>query len=115
MKNSFYILIFLSAFLFSGLNCISQDADEILAKMDKLMFSAKDRQGKVKIILTNKAGKEKIREAEMMQKGTDKRLYRYTAPESQQGIATLSLPDGVMWLYMPAFGKPKKISLLAKS
>ena len=51
----------------------------------------------------------------MKQKGTDKKLYRYTKPESQAGIATLSLPDGVMWLYMPAFGKPKKISLLAKS
>ena len=50
-----------------------------------------------------------------MQKGTNKRLFRYTAPESQEGIATLSLPGDIMWLYMPAFGKPKKISLLAKS
>ena len=115
MKIRISILALLSIFLLSGLNVFSQDADEILSKMDKLMFSAKDRQGKVKIILTNKSGKEKIREAEMLQKGTDKRLYRYTAPESQAGIATLSLPDGVMWLYMPAFGKPKKISLLAKS
>jgi outer membrane lipoprotein-sorting protein len=51
----------------------------------------------------------------MFQKGHDHRLYRYTAPESQVGIATLSLPDGIMWMYMPAFGKPKKITLLAKS
>lgn len=115
MKIRFYILVLIVAFLSSGWNLFSQDANDILSKMDNLMFSAKDRQGKVKIILTNKSGKEKIREAEMMQKGTDKRLYRYTAPESQAGIATLSLPDGIMWLYMPAFGKPKKISLLAKS
>ncbi len=115
MKIRISILTLIVSFLLSGLNVFSQDADDILGKMDKLMFSAKDKQGKVKIILTNKSGKEKIREAEMMQKGTDKRLYRYTAPEKQAGIATLSLPDGVMWLYMPAFGKPKKISLLAKS
>ena len=51
----------------------------------------------------------------MKQKGKDNRLYQYTQPESQAGIATLSLPDGVMWMYMPAFGKPKKISLLSKS
>jgi outer membrane lipoprotein-sorting protein len=79
------------------------------------MFSAKDKQGKISIILIEKDGKEKVREAMMMQKGKDKRLYRYTQPESQAGIATLSLPGDVTWLYMPAFGKPKKISMLAKS
>jgi len=93
----------------------SQDAQTLLSNMDQIMFSPKDKQGVVQIILTNKDGKEKVREAIMKQKGTDKKLYRYTKPESQAGIATLSLPDGVMWLYMPAFGKPKKISLLAKS
>lgn len=93
----------------------SQDATSLLAEMDNIMFSPKDKQGTVAIILTNKAGKQKIREAQMMQKGTDKKLYRYTQPESQAGVATLALPDGIMWMYMPAFGKPKKISLLAKS
>jgi outer membrane lipoprotein-sorting protein len=96
------------------MNIMAQDAQTLLGKMDKVMFSAKDKQGVVQIILTNRQGKEKVREAVFMQKG-DKSLYRYTKPESQAGIATLSLPDGVMWLYMPAFGKPKKISLLAKS
>lgn len=115
MKNKIHSTLLILTFLIAGSNLLAQDAALILRKMDELMFSAKDRQGTVKIILTNKSGKEKMREAEMMQKGTDKRLYRYTAPESQAGIATLSLPDGIMWLYMPAFGKPKKISLLAKS
>lgn len=96
-------------------NLHGQNADELLQKMDHIIFGAKDKQGHVKIILINKSGKEKVREATMMQKGTDKKIYRYTQPESQAGIATLSLPDGIMWLYMPAFGKPKKISLLAKS
>ena len=94
----------------------AQDANDLLRKMDNIMFSPKDKTAKMKMILTNeKSGKEKIREAELLQKGTNKKLFRYTAPENQAGIATLSLPDGIMWLYMPAFGKPKKISLLAKS
>lgn len=93
----------------------SQDGEQLLKKMDDIMFGAMDRQGKVTITLVSKSGKEKVREATMMQKGTDKKLYRYTQPESQAGVATLSLPGDVMWLYMPAFGKPKKISLLAKS
>ena len=93
----------------------SQDAMELLEKMDALMNAPEDRKATVQIILTKKNDREKIREAEMFQKGKDKRLYRYTRPESQAGIATLSLPDDVIWLYLPAFGKPTKISLLAKS
>ena len=96
------------------MNGSGQDAVAVLEKMDKIFYSPADKQGKVTIILTDKTGKEKIREAQMMQKGRDKKLYRYTKPESQLGVATLSLPNGVMWLYMPAFEKPKKISMLAK-
>jgi outer membrane lipoprotein-sorting protein len=95
-------------------NIKAQDAASILAKMDKIIFSPKDKQGKITIILTDRSGKEKVREATMMQKGRDKKLYRYTKPESQAGIASLSLSNDVMWLYMPAFEKPKKISMLAK-
>jgi outer membrane lipoprotein-sorting protein len=101
--------------MFSGyLNAVSQDAGAILYKMDQIAFSPKDKQGKVSIILTDKSGKEKVREAMMYQKGVDKKLYRYTKPESQAGIATLTLPNSVMWLYLPAFEKPKKISMLTK-
>lgn len=116
MKTLKYTIFLVILSLFTGaMHATSQEAGAILENMDKIIFSPKDKQGKVTIILTDKAGKEKIREATMMQKGHDKKLYRYTKPESQAGIATLSLPDNVMWLYMPAFGKPKKISLLAKS
>jgi outer membrane lipoprotein-sorting protein len=107
-------LIVLSVFIFV-FQGQAQTADELLQKMDNIIFGAKDKQGNVKIILINSSGNEKVREATMLQKGTDKKVYRYTQPESQAGIATLSLPGGIMWLYMPAFGKPKKISLLAKS
>lgn len=109
------ILIISVIFFTENFTLNAQDAVTLLQEMDNLMLAPKDKQGTVKIILTNKSGKEKIREAEMKQKGKDKRLYRYTQPESQAGIATLSLPDNIMWLYMPAFKKPKKISLLAKS
>lgn len=95
-------------------NASGQDAAAILYKMDQIGFAPKDKQGKVTIILSDKTGKEKIREAMMYQKGPDKKLYRYTKPESQAGIATLTLPNSIMWLYLPAFGKPKKISMLTK-
>lgn len=116
MKVIRYIYLVLNALIFIGpMQSPAQDAKSILEKMDNIIFSPKDKQGKITIILSDKGGNEKIREASMFQKGPDKRLYRYTKPESQAGIATLSLPDGVMWLYMPAFEKPKRISILAKS
>jgi outer membrane lipoprotein-sorting protein len=116
MMNTIKYSSLLLVLILSGcmLDARAQDAASILAKMDKIIFSPKDKQGKVTIILSDVSGKEKVREAQMMQKGRDKKLYRYTKPESQAGIATLSLSNDVMWLYMPAFGKPKKISMLAK-
>ena len=83
--------------------------------MDELMSAPKDKEANVKMVLKDKSGKEKVREAVLIQKGRYKKLYRYTQPEKQAGIATLSLPDDKMWMYMPAFGKPIKISLLSKS
>jgi len=116
MKSLIKIILLIIPVILTGeMPGISQDAAAVLEKMDKIFYSPVDKQGKVAIILIDKDGKEKVREAEMFQKGRDKKLYRYTKPESQIGVATLSLPDGVMWLYMPAFEKPKRISMLAKN
>jgi len=93
----------------------AQDANTILKKMDDVMYSPKDMTGKTKIILIDKAGKQKTREANIIQKGNDKRIFRFTAPASQAGIAVLSLPNDVMYLYMPAFGKERRISSSVKN
>lgn len=93
----------------------AQDGTDLLKKMDQVIFAPKDKQAQVKINVSGGKKDDKIREAILMQKGADKKIYRYTIPESQAGVATLSLPGDIMWLYMPAFEKPKKISLLAKS
>lgn len=114
MKHLFRSL-FISVFILSaGLN-YAQSATDLLQSLDDLMAKAEDKQAKVQIILTNKAGKKKVKEAVMFEKGREHKLYRYTQPESQAGIATLSLPDGIMWMYMPAFKRVTKISMLSKS
>jgi len=102
-------------FLLFGFNANSQDGNTILKKLDEVMYSPKDMTGNTEIILIDKAGKKKTRKATTIQKGTDKRLFRFTAPSSQAGIATLSLPNDVMYLYMPAFGKERRISSSVKS
>jgi len=93
----------------------AQDASTILKKMDDVMYSPKDMTGKNKIILIDKNGKEEIREASVQQKGNDKRIFRFTSPASQAGISVLSLPDDVMYLYLPAFGKERRIATSAKN
>jgi outer membrane lipoprotein-sorting protein len=93
----------------------AQDANDILKKMDALMYSPKDMTGKNKIILIDKTGKEEVREATIQQKGNNKRMFRFTSPASQAGIAVLSLPDDVMYLYLPAFGKERRIATSAKN
>ena len=94
---------------------IAQDAASLLHDMDEIIAAPKDKIAVVEMIITDKSGKEKKREASLKQKGRFKKLYRYTKPEKQAGIATLSLPDNAIWLYMPAFGKAVRINLLSKS
>lgn len=93
----------------------AQSAASILRSMDDLMSAPKDKSAIVKMVLTDKSGKEKIREAEMKQKGRYNKLYRYTSPEKQVGTATLSLPDDIIWYFMPALNKAIKVTLLSKS
>jgi len=100
---------------FSLNTAFAQDANTILKKMDDVMYSPKDMTGKNKIVLIDKNGKQETREASILQKGNDKRIFRFTAPASQAGIAVLSLPNDVMYLYLPAFGKERRISTSVKS
>jgi len=115
MRTVKFSVLVSALFLILGFNANAQDANAILKKMDNVMYSPKDMTGKTKIVLIDKKGKEKVREATMIQKGTDKRLFRFTAPASQAGIATLSLPNDVMYLYLPSFGKERRISSSVKS
>lgn len=110
-KVIFTALIGTGSILFAN----AQDALTILKKMDDVMYSPKDMTGKNTIVLIDKAGNEEVREATIKQKGTDKRMFRFTSPASQAGIAFLSLPNDVMYMYLPAFGRERRIASSAKN
>ncbi|MDO9254893.1 MAG: outer membrane lipoprotein-sorting protein [Bacteroidales bacterium] len=112
IQSAAFTLLIAAGSMFSA---TAQDAATILKKMDDVMYSPKDMTGKNKIVLIDKNGKQEIREATIQQKGNDKRIFRFTAPASQAGIAVLSLPNDVMYLYLPAFGKERRISTSVKS
>jgi len=115
MRNLKLLVSVSAVVLLVGFNANAQDANEILQKVDEVLYSAKDQQNKVNIILIDKSGSESKREANVIQKGNDMRLFRFTTPASQAGIAFLSLPQDVMYIFMPAFGKERRIASHVKN
>ncbi len=111
------IKIFLAVLIsFTSIALSAQDAATVLARMDATIFAIKDRSVNMRMVMTNlKSGKEKVKEAVLYQKDMDKKLFRYTAPESDAGISTLALPNSEIYVYLPMFKKPKKITNLAES
>ncbi len=114
MKNRLFLIAIL-LLCFKG-EIFGQDAVSILKKMDQTSLDIKDKTSNIEMTLLNlKSNKEKVKKAIIIQKGRDKKLFRYTYPKSDEGIATLSLPNGEIYIYLPLFKKPKKITNLADS
>lgn len=115
--RTIYFLLIMLLFVSADAGIKAQaDASVILRKMDDVMLAVKDKTVTVRMVLLNiKSQKEKVKEATLMQKGSATKLFRYTAPPSDAGIATLTLPNKEVYLYLPMFKKPKKITNLAES
>jgi outer membrane lipoprotein-sorting protein len=90
-------------------------AAQILDKVDDAINSPKDQSYTVHLVLIDKDGTQKTREMMMLQKGREKRLVRFTAPADQRGIAFLSLPGDLQYLYLPAFNKVRRIASSVKN
>lgn len=89
---------------------LTPGADQILEQVDQVFNAPKDQELIVQLILIDKNGKQKVREMLTMQKGSDRRLIRFLAPADQKGIAFLSLPGDMLYIYMPAFAKTRRIA-----
>ena len=108
----------LSAIMFasSGWTQESQlTALQILDKADEVINAPKDSELTMKLVLIDKTGKEEVREIKTLQKGSNKRVAKFLSPASQKGIAFLSLPGDIMYLYLPAFKKVRRIASHVKN
>ena len=106
----FLVAMCLSAYVFA------QDATSIVKKMDANLAKVKDKSVDIEMTMVNlSSGKTKVKQAVLLQKGFDKKMFRYTAPKGDSGIATLSLPNKEIYVYLPMFKKPKKMTNLAES
>ena len=84
-------------------------AAEWLTKVDGASVRGSDTHVVVDLTLTDQRGKVTKRTLEILQKGTDKRLVRFTAPARLAGV-TLLVPDGdTLYLYLPAYGRERRV------
>ena len=118
-KYILHITLFL-VFAFCNNNSIlaqETNAKDLLKKIDQTASLIIDKSANIEMILVNlkktKEDKEKIKRGFIKQKDNNKKMFRYTFPKGDVGIATLSLPNGDIYLYLPMFKKPKKITNLA--
>lgn len=91
------------------------DAQEILTKVDEVSCAPEDQYMESTMILMDKSGNQNEREMVIYQKGGDKRLVRFLSPADQKGISFLSLPNDLMYLYLPAFRKVRLIASHVKN
>ena len=104
------IMIVFAFTIFSHVQAQELSALEVLKKSDSVINAPQDQSIKMKLILIDKDGDEKERELSMIQKGGEKRMIKFLSPADQRGIAFLDLPDDVMYLYLPAFKKVRRIA-----
>jgi outer membrane lipoprotein-sorting protein len=115
------VLVVAAAVIISGPALIAHaqnagpSAAQILDKVDEAVNGPKDQSYTSRLVLTDKDGNQKTRELVMVQKGRDMRLVRFLSPADQRGIAFLSLPDNVQYVYLPAFGKVRRVSSSVKN
>lgn len=114
-KACFFTFMPLLAFFVLIPSTTAQTAAEILQRMDQVLFQPGDQTSNTRMVLTDRNGNERIREATIWQKGSEKRLFRFTSPASEAGIAFLSLPNDMMYLYLPAFGRERRIAAHLKN
>jgi len=116
MKKVFLIPIITAALLLmSNVKISAQDAVGILQKVDQILNAPKDQKIMTTITLFDKQSRQSLRTMSMVQKGSDKRLVKILSPADQKGIGFLSLPNDNLTVYLPAYGKTRKISSSVKN
>lgn len=89
---------------------LADEAQDILAKVDKAMSRSKDQQSTLTMVLEDSDGKTKERQMSLKQKGTKLKMIKFTSPAEVKGVGFLTLSDDEMYLYMPEFGKVRRIA-----
>ncbi|MBW1810112.1 MAG: outer membrane lipoprotein-sorting protein [Deltaproteobacteria bacterium] len=88
----------------------SETPGDLLKKVDDVEFAQKDMISSVTMTLIDSGGKEKVRKSKMWQLGDSKRMFKFLKPANVKNVGFLDLGEDVMYLYMPAFKKIRRIA-----
>jgi hypothetical protein len=98
-----------AAWLLSG-HAQALTGEEVLARVDRSEFSAKDSIATVRMELEDKGGAKSVRKMEMYQLGTEKCLIRFLEPADVKGMAFLDEGEDAMYLWLPELHKLRRIA-----
>ncbi len=115
LKNLCALLLLIAVYIPCTAKAEQLTAPQILEKVDAVNNASEDRTAKMRLILIDKNGNEQEREIEMIQKGAHKRVGKFLSPADQKGIGFLSLPDGIMYIYLPEYKKTRRIASHVKN
>jgi outer membrane lipoprotein-sorting protein len=110
MMSQWWSWLPLSALMFVSIGASAQNAEEILAKIDRNL-TPESFESYRKLINIEPDGKTREYLLFTVKKGRDKVASVFLSPASDKGRATLRLGDN-MWLYVPDVGKPIRITSL---
>ena len=107
-------LFFLSFMAYAGTET-TLTVDEIMDKMEETEPDFTTQKTISEMILIDKKGNEEVREMIMFsqegENGKSSTLVRFLSPKSVKGVTLLNINDGEkIHLYLPAFGKAKRIA-----
>jgi outer membrane lipoprotein-sorting protein len=103
-------LVVALAFCTASTAALADEAQDILTKVDAAMADSKDQVSTLKMVLEDQDGKTKERQISVQQKGGQLRMMKFLSPAEVKGVGFLTLNDDEMYLYMPEFGKVRRIA-----
>jgi len=113
-------MVFLSLLFVSG-TVVSFDTATIYASsldegrallkevQEKITVSG-DRVSVQRMRLVDADGTERVRGMKTYELGEDRTLITFTEPADVKGVSVLTLPGNTIYMYMPAFGKVRRIA-----
>ena len=112
-------LLFLGIIVYAGAET-TLTVDEIMDKIEEASPEFSTQKAISEMILIDKDGNEESRDMIMFsQKVEDDQtntLVRFLSPKSVKGVTLLNINDGEkIYLYMPAYNKPRRIAGSSKS
>lgn len=110
LRFGFPVVAALGALLL-GSDSAQADAagDKVLAAMDEAMNRAQTQSLEYDIT-TQEPGKPEVKQAITVRMKAGKRLTEYSAPADMKGTKVLVLSPTEMYVYLPAFGKVRRVA-----